>query len=574
MKTTRYFITCSRFADLLITPLAGLPGRSLRPWLLTPIAALLFITLYKSMEAKTFYIDPKIGSISNDGSMENPWNTLKDVFDSNKIETLKYESKPAVSQAPMVLKNQGAPVKPGDTLVLRDGYHGEIYACEYYNDEYITIMAQQGHQPKIASMELRSGSKWIVKGLTISPSFAEPYRKKTLIQFSSHNWTGPSRDCIAEACTAYSVLDASVWTMQQWDTLSCDGMWLPGNKITARSLYFKNVNFGISVSGDSCLVERNTIENFAGDGLRGLGDFCTFQYNVVQNCYDVNANHDDGFQSWSVGDSGVGTGVVYGVVLRGNTIINYEDPNQPFLGPLQGIGCFDGMFQDWLVVNNVIMTDHWHGITLSGATNCVIINNTVVDLNTVDPGPPWIRIGDHKNGTPSTGCIVRNNLTTSLNITGQNVFSDHNIIIKNYDDFFVNYAAGDLHLKNGCAAIDSGSAYLAPSTDRDGVFRPQGSGIDVGAYEYQANKIITNKGIDGVLDFSYSFDGKKASFSFIRPECFYLCIFNVRGQSVFLLKGSNQKKATWNTDKIKNGTYFVRLVFKDRRISDKIVVVR
>ena len=147
------------------------------------------------------------------------------------------------------------------------------------------------------------------------------------------------------------------------------------------------MNFGISVTGASNVVERNVIENFSGDGLRGLGDYGVFEFNTVKNCYDVNANHDDGFQSWSVGPGGVGTGVVRGIVLRGNRILNYEDPNQPHRGTLQGIGCFDGFFEDWIIENNEILTDHWHGITLSGARNCRIVNNTVVDLNTTSPGP-------------------------------------------------------------------------------------------------------------------------------------------------------------------------------------------
>ena len=46
------------------------------------------------------------------------------------------------------------------------------------------------------------------------------------------------------------------------------------------------------------------------------------------------------------------------MVLRGNTIINYEDPGQPHRGTLQGIGCFDGMFVDWVIENNVVIVDH------------------------------------------------------------------------------------------------------------------------------------------------------------------------------------------------------------------------
>ena len=49
----------------------------------------------------------------------------------------------------------------------------------------------------------------------------------------------------------------------------------------------------------------------------------------------------------------------------------------------------------------------------------------------------------------------------------------------------MNPAAFDLHLRAGSPAIDAGSATLAPSSDRDGIGRPQGAGFDLGAYEFR-----------------------------------------------------------------------------------------
>jgi parallel beta-helix repeat protein len=254
--------------------------------------------------------------------------------------------------------------------------------------------------------------------------------------------------------------------------------------MTVRNCVFRNVDFGISVSAADSLIEGNIVENFAGDGMRGLGDNTTFQYNTIKNCYDVNRNHDDGFQSWSRGENGrVGGGEVRGIVLRGNTIINFENPQQPHRGTLQGIGCFDGMFVDWVVENNVVITDHFHGITLSGARNCRIINNTVIDRREGGPGPPWIRIGNHKNGTPSTGCVVRNNLTSSLSVN-DGVQVDHNLIVKDPKALFVDVSAFDLRPRSGSETIDAGSSELAPSSDAARTCRPQGWGIDVGAYEF------------------------------------------------------------------------------------------
>ncbi|UCC99774.1 MAG: hypothetical protein JSW66_07790, partial [Phycisphaerales bacterium] len=178
-----------------------------------------------------------------------------------------------------------------------------------------------------------------------------------------------------------------------------------------------------------------------------------------------------------------------GVVLRGNTIINYDDPNQPYRGTLQGIGCFDGAFVDWVVENNVVITDHWHGITLSGARNCLVINNTVLDRNNTRPGPPWIRVGNHKKGTAPVNCVVRNNLATTFN-NAAGVLQENNLTIEDPASLFVDPDHFDLHLLPGAAAIDAGSSLGAPRLDRDRITRPQGGGIDLGAYEWHTDDVL------------------------------------------------------------------------------------
>jgi parallel beta-helix repeat protein len=438
------------------------------------------------LSAKTFYIDPASGKLSNDGSSASPWRTLQEVIDSGKIETREGASYPYTWGNPLKAKNAGAPVKAGDTLLLKSGYHGDILIQRAYNADYITVAAVPGKTPTARHVRLTSVCKWRIGGLTISPELSPKYDNGTLVFVESSNYSGESRDIVIENCSLYSIKDATKWTMGQWDTLSCDGIMVNSKKVIVRNNTLTNVNFGISISGDSCLVEKDSVVNFAGDGLRGLGDDDEFYNNFVTGCYAVNANHDDGFQSWSVGANGtVGTGVVKRMKLIGNTIINYTNPNQPFRGTLQGIGCFDGMFEDWVIENNIIMVDHWHGISLYGAKNCHIVNNTVCDLNTVDPGPPWIMITAHKDGTKSTGCVIRNNLSTAVTNDGDaTCIADHNIVLKNPDDFFLDYKNFNLHLKAGCTAIDSGSSTLAPSTDISGTQRPLGKAVDIGAYEY------------------------------------------------------------------------------------------
>ena len=429
-----------------------------------------------------FYVDPNTGNMSSDGSISAPWSTLQAVIENNKIETMRTASQPYQEGVGFVIKNPGAPVKAGDTIILKSGHHGDVLINSYFNTEYINVIAEDG--ATVSRLHVQAGSKWRFKGLTVRPDagYSEKY---SLVFLESHNWSGPVYNITIDEFNIYSVETASTaWSTTNpanWDELSCSGIIADGNNMTIRKNYLKNVDFGITVSGNYGLVSGNTIENFAGDGMRGLGNDLFFEYNVVKNCYAVNTNHDDGFQSWSINDDPPRERVV----LRGNTIINYTDPNQPFRGTLQGIGCFDGWYINWVVENNVIITDHWHGISLYGAISSRIVNNTVIDQNDASPGPPWIGFFDHKNGTPSVNCLIRNNIAPSY-IIGTGATADHNYEIPDYASYaglFVDHQNFNVRLRPGSTLIDAGSADKAPLLDITGVARPGGAGVDLGAYE-------------------------------------------------------------------------------------------
>lgn len=446
-----------------------------------------------SAQAASFYVDPVAGSnTTGDGSAANPWRSLAHVFNAGLIQTRNWPNYPYAAGMSLVTINPGAPVRAGDTIWLRNGFHGDLTIEHAYNTTPITIAAQPGHAPQVRTLLVRSAQHWIIRDLTISPSFGGNNEQTTIVEALNHNWFGPTWDIELAKLDIHSVADASAWGPTQWVDLASSGVEIGGDRVSLSDSRIRNVRFGIAVTGRHVVVRRNLIDGFSADGIRGLGDHGLYEYNRVQNNLiddDFDDNHDDGFQSWSIGPGGPGRGEVIGVVLRGNVFINATNPANPLRSSMQGIGCFDGFFIDWIVENNVVVTDHWHGISFYGMRNSRVVNNTVIDLAGGTPGPPWILVRAHKDGRPSENVVVRNNLAADFTTVGNNLTVDHNIQFGNAAAHFI-APPFDLHLRAGSTAIDAGSATQAPPLDADGVSRPQGAGFDLGAYEYRPDSIF------------------------------------------------------------------------------------
>lgn len=428
----------------------------------------------------TFYVDPAAGSMSNDGSAGAPWSTLQEVIEAGFIEYKRPSSYPNVPGTPLVTANPGAPVKGGDTIMLRSGYHGELTVFGMFFDQYLTVRAQDGHMPVLTRVRLAGVSRWRLRGLTITQEAAPVYTPGLLVHIETHGWQGVTHHVILEECHIYSIDDTSSWSGDDWDTLSCSAVSSSGTDIIIEDNICRNINFGISVGGDRTVVRGNQVINFCGDGTRGNANDLVFEYNTVKNCYDVNENHDDGFQSFSVN----GAPPRERVVLRGNVIIDHENYSHPLAGALQGIGCFDGLYINWIVENNLVVVDHWHGISLYGAINCIVRNNTVVNPYTNDRRV-WILIHSHKDGRHSRGCIIRNNISENI-IYSSDERVDHNYLTPYDYSIFVDPDAFDFKLNSTAVqVIDTGTNTLAPLIDIDKNLRPRGFSCDPGAYEFQ-----------------------------------------------------------------------------------------
>jgi len=352
----------------------------------------------------TFYVDPENGSPDGDGSYEKPWRTLQEVYESKLIEGRRWWPLPYTEDSKLQLINQGAPIKSGDTILLRSGYHGSLDVLRHKNDANITIKNDFEAEPRLSMMRFRASSGWEVDGVHLQ---SDDYNKFPLFSVYDHSYSGPSSNITLRN----SILDGE---REDCDEDPCsgfrDGVIIMSPDVLVDNNDIEHVRMGVSSTADRTTVSNNNINLFTKDGIRIIGNDSIVDRNIVTNSIAIDQNHDDMLQSWSIGDDGrVGTGVNKNNRITNNIFITNTDEEVDDLDQAQGIGSFDGFYEGWVIEGNVIIASHWHGITFYGVRDTLIKDNIVLDLWDDGRGPAQIRIWHHKNGEVSINNKVYGN---------------------------------------------------------------------------------------------------------------------------------------------------------------------
>ncbi|MEE9437416.1 MAG: FlgD immunoglobulin-like domain containing protein, partial [Saprospiraceae bacterium] len=516
------------------------------------------------------------GSMNNDGSINNSWSTLDSVM---------------LQKANLFVG--------GDTLFLGSGYHGNRVLISNNPTSSITIIAQKNNAPLLLNFII-DGSNWVLDGLTFTQEGNTGTGNVSSFSNGMHLSFGKnSKKNIVQNCKFYSIEDASSWVLLDWRNNVWSGIIDFGQNNVIRNNHLFNIAFAIQLTEecDSAIVEKNIIENFSGDGIRiGGADFCRIESNIVKNSIELDANthdgnHEDGIQAWDFDDG------VNGLIVRGNFVLNYEKLDQPFRGLMQGMGFFDGFYNNCIIENNVIVVEHWHGISLYGAKDTRIVNNTVLPNpgGSKIAGPPWIGIFPHKDGRKSTGNVIRNNLTTATNLAGSGSINDHNVVDANANAFCSDYDNYNFYPKfnftlNGKTLLDVGSQELAPSFDFNGTLRPQGSGYDIGAYEItDSTTNISSKEVNKnqfylLQNYPNPFNpSTKISYTLPKTSEVKISIYNSLGQRIKILVNQNQIVGSYSVDwdgtdnlgnDVSSGIYFYNLLSGDYVQTRKMLLLK
>ena len=171
--------------------------------------------------------------------------------------------------------------------------------------------------------------------------------------------------------------------------------------------------------GPRSLIADNVFDNIANDSIDIItGDITIRRNQIREGRHNSQVQlHADGIQGWTLNGA-----TNENVSIDSNSIVNLNpDPNNY----MQGITIFDGKWKNVSIVNNLVVTNHWHGISVYGVDGAAIVNNTVIPAS--DKFSTWILVHEGKDKSRSTNTIVRNNLANDIVVDADNSHVDHNI---------------------------------------------------------------------------------------------------------------------------------------------------
>lgn len=404
--------------------------------------------------AETYYVAPPgtASSVSPTGAETRPFVGLEAAFDSGKV-------------------------KGGDTLLLKGGAYGPIDIKASF-DTPVIIQSQTEKSAHFDWIQLSAGVRNItLKNLSVWPSNPAEGRNFLVRSFeTTSDITFDGLDIRSEEQAA----DFMSWSAAKWKARMYSGILMEGQRSVAIRNKLTGINFGITIG--SGRVVNNFINGYSGDALRAYSN-SVVKRNRVLNCVQIDENHADGFQSWAASEP------VRNLTLDSNVIIEWTgDQSHPLRCGLQGIGLFDGPYDNLTITNNLVAVSSYHGIAVYGARGARIINNTVVHVFGKTAQEPWLGVFDFKSGAPSTDVLVANNAAMRFMGTtnaATRVEFRKNSVIGTPGSVFENPSAFDYRPRAGSGLINSADAAVAPPRDILNKVRPSGGAPDRGSYEIQ-----------------------------------------------------------------------------------------
>jgi len=365
----------------------------------------------------SYYVDPLLGSMDNPGTKEAPWSTLEEVIKYSLIET---------KNADGVIRNQGAPVKAGDSIILMSGYHGHVVIKKHFNDSQVSVQAEIGESPELGSLTIFGSKNWSFSGLKISRSFGGEEGVHWGIVAMDY---GVSNITIKDSYV-FSTDDSSSWSLDDWKSKAYRGIYVGEHKtsnITIENIFFHNVLNGVYSSADNTVIRGSVIVNYAGESIKLRGNNAIVKDNIIRN----SITGAGAIRIASVNKSAENIAIINNIIIDNGA----SKENQKYS---IGIVSYNDKLTNFQVVNNLIVTNSLYGMVLGGLNASNVADNIVV--GTAGGVNAILNIG-------GGGDTIINNKAQKMRISLTDSVEQDNIIMSPLPELYNKILASELETK-------------------------------------------------------------------------------------------------------------------------------
>ncbi len=446
--------------------------------------AIILIVLFSALLSTsafgaTYYVAPS-GSDANPGTKNQPWQTIQKAADT---------------------------LMAGDTVYIRAGAYNERVIPQNSGSagNYITYATYPGETVTIDG-----------NGISVPEDEGLLYiHDKSYIKVSGFRVVNSAQAGIYVDASSSNITIQGNYTNNTGS--SGIGVWNSSNIIIADNEVESSCSNGwqenITVAGtNSFEVKNNHVHNeLSGYNKEGI---CIKDGSANGKVYENHVHH-----TWAVGIyMDAWDKHTYNIEVFRNSV---HDSRNDGITVASEMG---GLLENVRIYNNLSYNNSFLGISVSrnGPSSTLVqplhrievINNTVYN-NGLSGWGGGISVGN----ADVENIVIRNNIfsknvsfqiVVTLDTPAEQLTIDHNLIdgFRGYteeaaseiygsdyvegDPKFSNASGADFHLQGSSPAIDKGSPLNAPTNDYDRNIRPNGSGYDIGAYEYGATFTTLN----------------------------------------------------------------------------------